>query len=245
MNTKAIYDYLDELSRCEWDAMADISSCSYNGFSISEGPGIYQQKLKSMQRVAEEALLDLLIAGQQQALNAFHDKAKDISEQVDDVITPEYVEGLRTDARGRSRTRKIQDEIDKGQFIVEMHGIQCYFRNELLNFISRLKKDAPMAVTVPVITVPTQTQTPATVTDSEIPTQTHGEDSEKRLLYGVREFGKFLGIGTTNASHIAKSEILPKDIQYKVGKVWIFNAKKLEKYLAEHPEALSMTVNKS
>lgn len=237
MNTKAIYDYLDELSRCEWDAMAEIASCSYNGFSISEGAEIYQQKLKTMQREAEESLLDMSIAGQQQALNTFHEKAKEICEQVDDVITPEYVEGLRADARGRSRTQKIQDEIDKGQFIVQMHGIQCYFRNELLNFISRLK-DAPMAVTVPVITVPTQTQNPATVTDSEIPAQTHGEHSV-RLLHGVREFGKFLGIGTTNASHIAKSEILPKDVQYKVGNVWIFNAEKLEKYLAEHPDALS------
>lgn len=108
-----------------------------------------------------------------------------------------------------------------------------------------MKEDASIAVTVPIITLPTQTQTTATVTDSVIPTQTHGEHIEKRLLRGVREFGKFLGIGTTNASHIAKSEILPKDIQYKVGKVWIFNAEKLEKYLAEHPEALSMTVNKS
>ena len=104
-----------------------------------------------------------------------------------------------------------------------------------------MKEDASIAVTVPIITLPTQTQTPATVTDSVIPTQTHGEHIEKRLLRGVREFGKFLGIGTTNASHIAKNEILPKDIQ----KVWIFNAEKLEKYLAEHPEALSMTVNKS
>lgn len=235
MATKEIYDYLDELSRCEWDAMAEIASCSYNGFSISEGAEIYQQKLKTMQREAEESLLDMSIAGQQQALNAFHEKAKEICEQVDDVITPEYVEGLRADARGGSRTQKIQDEIDKGQFIVQMHGIQCYFRNELLNFISRLK-DAPMAVTDSVI--PTQTQIPAAAPVHEPkPSDENITDDNEKIIKGVSGLAKFLNCGKTKAQAIINSKVLEKNkIQWYCGG-WQFNAKLLREFMNSDPTA--------
>ena len=232
MNSKAIYDYLDELSRCEWDA-----SCSYNGFSISEGAEIYQQKLKTMQREAEESLLDMSIAGQQQALNAFREKAKEICEQVDDVITPEYVEGLRADARGRSRTQKIQDEIDKGQFTVQMHGIQCYFRNKLIAFISSLlEKDAPMAVTDSVI--PTQTQIPAAapVHESKPSDESITDDNEK-IIKGVSGLAKFLNCGKTKAQAIINSKILEKNnIQWYCGG-WQFNAKLLREFMNSDPTA--------
>lgn len=62
---------------------------------------------------------------------------------------------------------------------------------------------------------------------------------EPTVLSGVEGLMNRLGCGKTKAFGIVKSGILKTaGIQYRVGRTWKFNAKKLSDYLREHPDFL-------
>ena len=63
--------------------------------------------------------------------------------------------------------------------------------------------------------------------------------AEPAVICSVEGLKNKLGCGKTKAFEIVKSGILVNaGIQYRVGKKWMFNAKKLSDYLSEHPDFL-------
>lgn len=79
-----------------------------------------------------------------------------------------------------------------------------------------------------------------TVQTETIPTVSNaGFVKDEKVVSSTEGLANFLGCGKTKAFEIIKSGAL-KDagVQYRVGKCWKFNAEKLSKYLAEHPDFL-------
>lgn len=61
---------------------------------------------------------------------------------------------------------------------------------------------------------------------------------ERDVLSGTDGLAAYLGCSHNTAFNIIKSRKLPKNVQYMTGRVWKFNRKRLDEYLASHPEAL-------
>lgn len=60
------------------------------------------------------------------------------------------------------------------------------------------------------------------------------------IITGTQGLADFIGCSKSMAFAIIDSGILKAEgIQYRVGRCWKFNGKRLEKYLTEHPEILS------
>ena len=81
METKSIYNYLNELSRCEWRDNAIVNGIKYNGITIEQGTETYQRILDTLQSEAEAAILSLASSGHDKAIRAIYRKAKEINEQ--------------------------------------------------------------------------------------------------------------------------------------------------------------------
>lgn len=129
MDIKIIYDYLNELSKCEWHCNAIDNGIKYNGIEISQGVEYYQGVLSVMHEGVEKILVELSASGQNQILQALYGKVKEIYEQPYDVITIEAVEALKRDVRG-NMSPSVKAEIELGYFVVQMHGVQMYYQQD-------------------------------------------------------------------------------------------------------------------
>lgn len=140
MEIRAIYDYLNELSRCEWRDNAIVNGIKYNGITIEQGTETYQRILDTLQSEAEEGILSLASSGQDKVLRAIYRKAKDAYEQDCDIITPLAVEALKQEFP-IPRSEAVKAEIELGEFVIEMHRLQLYYLGRLLSFLNSLLED--------------------------------------------------------------------------------------------------------
>lgn len=58
------------------------------------------------------------------------------------------------------------------------------------------------------------------------------------VISGTAGLKNYLGCSHNKAFDIIKSRILPPDVQYMTGRVWKFNRKRLDEFIAKHPEIL-------
>ena len=68
-------------------------------------------------------------------------------------------------------------------------------------------------------------------------TQENG-DVYPDVISGTDGLKDYLGCSHNKAFDIIKSRVLPPDIQYMTGRVWKFNRKRLDEFIAKHLEAL-------
>lgn len=230
MEIRAIYDYLNELSRCEWRDNAIVNGIRYNGIDITQGVETYQRILCSLQSEAEEAILSLLTSGQDKAIRAIHRKAKEAHEQDYDVITPLAVEALKQEFP-TERTDAVKSEIQLGRFVVDMHALQLYHLSRLLTFINSLLNDTTVEATQP---EPEARPTPA------------DKETDKRIIKGVKGLSQALGIGITKTQEILNSGILQrKGVAYRNGNAWRINAQKLDDMLSNNPNIFQGKLEKN
>lgn len=230
MEIKKIYNYIDELSRCEWHNNI-VNGIKYNGIAIEQGTETYQRILTNMHEEAEQSLLSLLADGQIKVLNAIYRKVKEARESDYDIITPQAVEALKADFPKAIRPKAISMEIELGQFVIDMHNLQLYYLDRLLTFISSLLDYDTTTTTLP--------EANPTITNET------DNDNNKRIIKGVNGLAQHLGIGPTKAQDVLNSGILQdKGIAYRYGKAWRVDAKKLDNLLAKEPYIFKGTLKK-
>lgn len=229
MKIEKIYNYIDELSRCEWHDNAIVNGIKYNGITIEQGTEAYQQRLEAMQSDAEVAILTLASSGQDKVINAIYNKAKEVRENDYDIITYEAVEALRAEFP-IPRTEAIKAEIQLGEFVINMHNLQLYYLDRLLSFISNLLEDNTVNVEV---------------TELKPIISQEADNDNKHIIRGVDGLAKYLDFGTTKAQAVLNSGILQdKGIAYRCGKDWRINAEKLDNLLAKEPYIFKGTLKK-
>lgn len=230
MEIRAIYDYLNEVSRCEWRDNAIANGIKYNGIDIAQGTETYQRKLERMQSEAEEGILSLASSGHDKVIRAIYRKVQEINEQDYDVVTNEAVEALKQEFP-LPRAEGIKAEIQLGEFVIEMHSLQLYHLSRLLTFINSLLNDTTVEVTQP--------------EPEARPTPTENK-ADKRIIKGVKGLSEHLGIGITKAQEVLNSGILErKGISYRNGNAWRINAQKLDDMLSNNPNIFKGKLEKS
>lgn len=71
------------------------------------------------------------------------------------------------------------------------------------------------------------------------------EKRESKVIGGVRELAKYLGIGVTKAQEIVNSKVLEKEgVSYCIGRKWLFNKEKLDALVREKPDVFSKSYRK-
>ena len=227
MDTKCIYDYFNELSKCDWHDNAIVNGIKYNGVEYSQGTWYYQDKLSTLHDNAEQMLLELSAEGKTQIIQALYNKAVEICTQPYDVISMEDVEALKRDTIGNT-SRSVKSEIELGYFVVQMHGIQRYFQHKLVNFIKPL---------LGIDGYEKNNTEPESVAPTNASKEEMQKNKDERLICGVKGLAEYLGCGITKAQEIFNSGILQeKAIAYRNGKSWRINSEKLENLLTENPE---------
>lgn len=229
MKIEKVYNYIDELSRCEWHDNA-INGIQYNGISIEQGTETYQLTLEKMQTEAEEVLLQLLVNGQIKAIKIIYDKAIELREKPYDIINQESVEALKREFP-LPRTEAIKAEIQLGEFVIDMHNLQLYYLDRLLSFISNLLEDNTVNVEV---------------TELKPIISKEADNDNKHIIRGVEGLAQHLGIGPTKAQEVFNSGILQsKGIAYQYGKAWRVDSEKLDKLLSDNPYIFSGKLKKN
>lgn len=224
MEIKAIYKYINELSRCEWRDNAIVNGIRYNGIDVIQGTETYQKHLEAMQSEAEAAILSLASSGQDKAIiRAIYRKAKEANEQDYDIITPLAVEAIKAEFP-IPRAEAIKAEIQLGEFVIDMHSLQLYYLSTFISFINNLLGND------------TTVEVEATQPEPEArPTPTENK-ADKRIIKGVKGLSEHLGIGITKAQEVLNSGILQrKGVAYRNGKAWRINAEKMGNLLADEP----------
>ena len=230
MEIRAIYDYLNELSRCEWMDNAIVNGIKYNDITIEQGTETYQRILNSLQSEAEEAILSLQTSGQDKAIRAIYRKAKEAQEQDYDIITDDAVEALKAEFP-IERTEAVKREIQLGEFVISMHSLQLYHLSTFISFINDLLDN--------------NTTVEVEVTQPEAKPNPNKE-ADKRIIKGVKGLSQALGISTTKAQEIFNSGILQKHgIAYRNGKAWRINAQKLDDMLSNNPNIFQGKLEKN
>lgn len=233
METRAIYNYLNELSRCEWRDNAIVNGIKYNGITIEQGTETYQRILDTLQSEAEEGILSLASSGQSKVLNAIYRKAKEASEQDYDIITQEAVEALKQEFP-IPRSEAVKAEIELGEFVIEMHRLQLYYLGRLLSFLNSLLEDN------------TTVEVEATQPEPEARPTPADKETDKRIIKGVKGLSQALGIGITKTQEILNSGILLRmGVAYRNGNAWRINAQKLDDMLSNNPNIFQGKLEKN
>lgn len=217
--------YLNELFRCEWNP--DLSlGITYNGISNIQGCDFYNKLLSEMNSESEIFLCSL----PQNQLIAIHSKIVEICEWQYDVITWESVQSLKRDSKPNENTA----DIELGEHVVAMFGLQDYYRHKLRRFIEDLlgfNKNNIENKKEPTITEDNNFQNNNTIAESKI--------SNSEVIKGVAGLAEYLGFGITMAQAIVSSKrLMTNGGQYRAGKSWLFNRKKIEDLLKENPNLL-------
>lgn len=214
--------YLNELFRCEWNP--DLSlGITYNGISNIQGCDYYNELLSQMNSESEIFLCSL----PQNQLIAIHSKIVEICEWQYDVITWESVESLKRDSKGENNRK----DIELGEHVVAMFGVQDYYRHKLRRFIEDLLGFNNNTIEGKEEVAIKENNDFQDDTDTKLP--------NREVIKGVAGLAKYLGFGKTMAQAIIHSELLMTNgSQYRAGKSWFFNPEKIEDLLKENPNLL-------
>lgn len=220
-----IYKYLNELFRCEWNP--DLSQgITYNGISNIKGCDYYNRLLSQMNSESEILLCSL----PKNQLIAIHSRIVEICEWQYDVITSESVQSLKRDSKPNENTA----DIELGEHVVAMFGVQDYYRHRLRRFIEDL-------LGINHNTIENKEEVTITEDNNFLDNNaiTEIKLQNREVIKGVAGLAKYLGFGKTMAQAIINSKLLMTNgSQYRTGKSWFFNPEKIEDLLKENPNLL-------
>lgn len=239
MDTETIVNFFKELSKCQYFAHEEYESIEkfkYNGITLAEGTESYYYKLQEMFINFKMAIIEM--SDEREKVIALYEQFSYLKKVYLDIPNEQIIKRMEHDYR-TSRNASLAKSIKRAKFLREMNIVQQSFITETILFILNIVEvNKPIKETNKQLPQPIS-PTIRTVICQPLPLQNPNSPRKyPNTLHGIRDFALYMGIGMTKASKIVKSEILPRDAQYNVGNVWIFNIQKLEQLKKEHPELL-------
>lgn len=227
MNTKAIFDFIKELSLCDYTPSWDdtpIEVFSYNGVSYAQSTETYQSLLENLFVDFKASVLEIKLNGGDDVLKSVKEELLSVNNKFYDVPSAKDIERMRLDYN-TTKSASLRKSIQEVEFLVAMNDLQRYYTNEAIKYLGASYE--------------TVAKEEVTSEPSEAEEKEPKSESDDKVISSTEGLAKFLGCSKSIAFAIIKSRILVKNkIQYKVGNCWKFNRKKLEKLLEENPEML-------
>lgn len=143
MDTKPIYDYLRELSRCEYTPSVDaqpLEQFQYNGISYSQSSASYQKKLEKGLAEFKSSILALIQSVDSSVIKAILGDCIKIENQYYDIPDNDTIESMERDYIP-GRNVSLLKSIKEARFLNEMVGVQRYYLSEVKTFLMSLCGD--------------------------------------------------------------------------------------------------------
>lgn len=144
MDTKPIYDYLHELSRCEYVPSVDaqpLEQFQYNGISYSQSSALYQKQLENGLAEFKSSILSLIPNVDNSVIKTILTDCVEIESQYYDIPDNDTIEAMERDYLA-GRNDSLFKSIREARFLNEMVGVQKYYLSEVKKYLSSLCGDA-------------------------------------------------------------------------------------------------------
>ena len=221
MDTTVIFDFLQELSRCEYIASSGdvIEDFRYNGIMYREGRETYNIKLNSMLTSFKNSVMEILLTEKHQPIiDTIFNEIEKIEEQYYDIPDRDYLRMMERDYQG-SNNQSLLKSIREARFLNEMVEVQRYYVSQAKEYVTSLLGEEQTK------TVVKQQDEPPVISDG----------NKEKIIKGVDGLAKYLHIGKTKAQAIINSKILEDNkIQFYSGG-HRFKRDKLDALLEEKP----------
>ena len=234
MSTKPIYDFLQELLRCEYYPLKKVptDAFAYNGIPYIQGEDAYRAKLDRMMAEFKTAILELSgTATFQTVINTVN---KDFNENHDyhyDIPNESNIMSMERDYAA-SPTPSLLQSINEARFMSGMVSLQRRYFEDACKFLT--------SITDKHISVETSCNKFETCDDLSYnaPDDSAKETGvDEQTIRGVKGLANYIRCGATKAQAIINSKILEKSkprIQFYAG-CWIFKRKELDDFMENNP----------
>lgn len=143
MDTKPIYNYLHELSRCDYSPSVDTQSIEhfqYNGVSYAQSSATYQKQLEKGLTEFKSSILTLISNTDNSVIKTILDDCIEIESQYYDIPDNDIIEEMERDYMV-GRNASLLKSIREAKFLNEMVGVQRFYLSEVKKYLSSLCGD--------------------------------------------------------------------------------------------------------
>lgn len=140
MDTKPIYNYLRELSRCEYQPSVDaqpLELFKYNGISYAQSSATYQMQLEKELAEFKASIIALIPSVDNSVIRAILTDCIGIENQYYDIPDSDTIEAMERDYVS-GRNVSLLKSIREAKFLNEMVGLQRYYISEVKTFLTSL-----------------------------------------------------------------------------------------------------------
>lgn len=220
MDTTVIFDFLQELSRCEYIANSGdtIEDFRYNGIKYCEGRESYDIKLNSMFSSFKNSVMEIMLTeSHQPVIDTIFNEIEKIEKQYYDIPDRDYLTSMEREYQGNNPS--LLKSIREVRFLNEMVDVQRYYLSQAKEYVTTLLGKEQSK------TVVKQQDEPPIISNG----------NEEKIIKGVDGLAKYLHFGKTKAQAIVNSKILENNkIQFYSGGLR-FKKDKLDVLLEENP----------
>ena len=220
MDASTFFDFIKELSRCDYIAGSEecIEKFTYNGITYAQGRETYDKKLSDMFFSCKQELMSIMTSGTSggTVLSTMMSECKKVQSQYYDIPDKSYIDGMERDYEG-SNNASLLKSIREAKFLNDMVAIQKNYLSELIDYIGNLLGE----------------KKPENVINE---TEVNQKPQESNIIKGVQGLADYLSCGKSKAQAIISSKILIEEgIQYHSGG-HRFKKDKLDALLTKQPE---------
>lgn len=143
MDTKPIYNYLRELSRCEYTSSVDaqpLEQFQYNGISYSQSSASYQKQLEKGLAEFKSSVLALISNTDNSVVKTILNDCIEIEKQYYDIPDNDTIEEMERDYMA-GRNVSLLKSIREAKFLNEMVGVQRFYLSEVKKYLYSLCGD--------------------------------------------------------------------------------------------------------
>ena len=153
MDTKPIFSFLKELTRCDYSSITDgvLEDFTYNNVTYAQGWEAYQKVLADSFSEFKACIFEASLQSKDSLSAILADFRKAQVETYYDIPDSDYIKGMENDTRGNNN-RSLKQSISKAYFLNEMVRIQKGFLGEAIDYLegftgtdnkAQKKKEAP------------------------------------------------------------------------------------------------------
>lgn len=198
------------------DFLAECGKCNlnqplYNGYSDSYP---YWEYITGLYDNAVASLIEIEIGIDRKEI--LYKRILEVKNSYFDFPTNECIERLKLDYEA-TLNKEILNDYNYLQMAKQCVGYQRYYLNEFEKYFKDNIEDK----------------------EEHVEKQTDIKEESKSLkVEGIRGLAEYLGCGVNTAQKICNSGILKQNnIQYSVGRKYVFNCEKLNEFLSKNPDA--------
>ena len=142
MDTKPIFSFLKELTRCDYTTITNgvLEDFTYNGVTYAQGSETYQKILADSFSDFKACIFEASLQSKDSLSAILSDYRKAQMETYYDIPDSDYIKGMENDTRNNDN-RSLRQSIREAYFLNEMVRIQRWYIEEAIDYLEEFTGD--------------------------------------------------------------------------------------------------------